>query len=134
MAEVTYQVVRKPIEERLLDAACIYWDVNRQYFSKRTVKTERKCVYRSRIVQYLIHQNTIYSYAEIATKFGFLSTSRIQDGIEEIEARKHIYKQVNEDLNQISYLADKLDASVITSSIKLENKQINNASIHSNSI
>lgn len=124
MAEITYQLIKKPIEERLLDAACIYWNVTRQYFAKPENKKETTTVYRRRVVCYLLKQNTIYSYREIATKFGFLSTSRIQEGVEEIDARKDIYKQICDDINQISYLADKLDADFITSSISLENKKI----------
>lgn len=123
MAEITYQVIKKPIEERLIDAACIYWNVSRQYFSKPDVKKEHQMVYRRRVVCYLIKQNTIYSFREIATKFGFLSPQRIMEGIEEIECRKDIYKQICDDLNQISFLADKLDADFITSSIVLENKK-----------
>jgi len=66
MAEITYEVLQKPIEERIIDAACIYWDVKRAYFRQKT--EESTVVYRKSVVYYLLKKNTIYSYKSIAGK------------------------------------------------------------------
>ena len=134
MADITYNVIRKPIEERIIDAACIYWEVPRTYFAKTTFKNESTVVYRRRVVCYLLKQNTIYSFKGIASKFGFLSTSRVIEGVEKIEVHKRIYRQTCEDINQIQFLADKLDADFITTTIFLKNKIIPDASIYNDSV
>jgi chromosomal replication initiation ATPase DnaA len=124
MPEITYQILQKPIEERILDAASIYWDVPRTYFAKTKFKDETTIVYRRRVVFSLLKQNTVYSFKEIASKFGFLSTSRVIEGVEEIEVQKRIYRQICEDINQIQFLADKLDCDFITTTIQLSQKNI----------
>ncbi len=114
--------MQKPIEERMIDAACIYWDVERSYFSKKT--EESTVVYRKSVLYYLIKTNTIFSYKSIAEMFGFLSHQPVMRSVENIEAQKNIYKQTFNDIKQITQLADKLDASFITTSIMLVNNSI----------
>ncbi len=125
MAKITYEVVRKPIEERLIDAACIYWDVDRSYFFKgANLKEDTQNTYRKGVIYYLIKQNTTYSYTAMANKFGFLSHQPVLRLVENMEATKGIYKQHFNDINQIQHLADKLDASIIQSEIKLVNNEL----------
>lgn len=127
MPTITYQVLQKPIEERIIDAACIYWNVERNYFC---IKTEKSTiVYRKSIVYYLIKRNTIYSYKSIAQMFGFLSHQPVIRSVENIESQQFIYKQTFNDLKQIMQLAGKLNASFITTSITLGNDPINQIAI-----
>lgn len=122
MATIIYNVVQKSIEERIIDAACIYWNVERYYFCQKT--EESTVVYRKSIVYYLIKKNTVFSYKSIAEMFGFLSHQPVMRSVENIEAQKNIYKQTFNDLKQIIELADKLDASFIATSITLINNKI----------
>lgn len=126
MATVTYKVIQKSIEERIIDAACIYWNVDREYFSRKS--EESTIVYRKSVLYYLIKKNTVFSYKSIAEMFGFLSHQPVMRSVENIEAQKDIYKQTFNDLKQIGQLADKLDASFITTSITLVN---NNTDLNS---
>ena len=123
MAKLTYQVIQKPIEERLIDAACVYWEVERPYFSQKTQDTT--VVYRKSVLYYLIKTACPhFTFENLAGKFGFLSHQPVMRAVEKIEAQKNIYKQTFNDINQISHLADKLDATFITTSIELiTNKQ-----------
>ena len=119
MAIITYKVIQKSIEERIIDAACIYWDVNRDYFTRKS--EDSTVVYRKSILYYLIKKNTVFSYKSIATMFGFLSHQPVMRSVENIEAQKNIYKQTFNDLKQIGNLADKLNASFISTDINLIN-------------
>ena len=122
MAKITFEVVQKPIEERIIDAACIYWDVDRTYFFQK--KKDGDITHRKGIVYYLIKQNTTYSYDFMAKKFGFLSHQAVLRLVENVDSTKGIYKQIFNDLNQIQHLADKLDANFIQSEIKLINNKL----------
>lgn len=124
MATVTYQLMQKPVEQRLIDAACIYWEVERPYFSKIGGKEESTVFYRKSIIYYLIKHNTTYSYKEIAGLFGFISHAAVLKAVDGIEAQKKVLKQVSNDLHQILFLADKLDADFITTEVKLINNKI----------
>lgn len=124
MATVTYQLMQKPIEQRIIDAACIYWEVERAYFSKIGGKDESTAFYRKSIIYYLIKHNTTYSFKEIAGLFGFVSHSAVLKAVDGIEAQKKVLKQVSNDLNQILHLADKLDADFITTEVRLINNKI----------
>lgn len=122
MALITYQIVKKPIEERLIDAACIYWDVERSYFYQNT--EDRTVTYRKSIIYYLIKQHTTYSYRFMAEKFGFLSHQPVARMIDNISATQKKIQQHFNDINQITHLADILDADLITVDRSLINKEI----------
>jgi chromosomal replication initiation ATPase DnaA len=124
MPEITYKVVQKPVEERLIDAACIYWGVDRQYFSKASYKAESTVVYRKSVLYYLLKNNTIYSFKEIAGKFGFIQHGAVIKAVENIDAQKNVLKQVSNDINQIQHLSDKLDAEFIRTNINLVNNKL----------
>jgi chromosomal replication initiation ATPase DnaA len=124
MATITYQVIQKPIEERILDAACIYWELDRTYFTKTEERPESTEYYRKSIVYYLIKMNTQYSYREIANKLGYKTHMPVLRSVDMIESHKKIYKQCSSDLNQIQHLADILDADYVTTSISLVNNKI----------
>lgn len=122
MAKISFQVVQKPIEERIIDAACIYWDVDRSYFFQK--RSDTNVTYRKGIIYYLIKQNTTYSYKFMAEKFGFLSHQPVLRLVENIDSTKGIYKQHFNDMNEIQRLADILDAEFIEREIVLVNKEI----------
>lgn len=123
MATITYQVIQKPFEQRVIDAACVYWDVERGYFSKTSDKENSTVVYRKSIVYYLIKNGTTYSYKEIAGLFGFLSHAHVIKLCDGVDAQKNVLKQVRDDVNQIQFLSDKLDADFVSTDVKLINNK-----------
>jgi len=124
MAKVMYQIVKKPLDERIIDAACIYWNVDRTYFAQKGGRDESTVFYRKSVIYYLIKQHTVYSLSEMARRFGYFGHAAVRRSIDLIEAHKNIYKQVNSDLNQILHLADKLDAEFIEREIVIENRPV----------
>lgn len=131
MAKITFEVLQKPIEQRIIDAACIYWDVERSYFfrdANSAIKTKdckpTTVVYRKSIIYYLIKTNTTYSFQFIADLFGLRSHQPVLRLVENIDTMKGIIKQHFNDINQIQHLADKLDANYIQSEIKLINNKL----------
>jgi chromosomal replication initiation ATPase DnaA len=126
MATITYQtqVLKKPIEERIIDAACIYWNVEREYFFQK--RSDTNVVHRKGIIYYLLKQNTTYSYEFMANKFGFSSHQAVSRLVENIDATKNIYKQTFNDIEQIRQLADKLNAECFNVEVKVIMKLINN--------
>lgn len=124
MAKIQYEVIRKPIEERIIDAACIYWDVDRTYFFQNEI--DSTVTYRKGIIYYLIKQNTTYSLRFMAEKFGFKTHGPVKRLIENIEATKKIYRQTFNDINQITHLADILDADIITVERSLQLRPLQN--------
>jgi chromosomal replication initiation ATPase DnaA len=122
MATITYLIIQKPIEERIIDAACIYWEVDRSYFFQK--RGDTNVTYRKGIIYYLIKQNTTYSFAFMAEKFGFLSHQPVLRLVENLESTKKIYKQHFNDINEIQLIADKLDADLIQTEIKLINNKL----------
>lgn len=135
MATITYKVIQKPFEQRVIDAACVYWGVERGYFSKASEKENSTVVYRKSIVYYLIKNGTTYSLKEIANMFGFVSHGHVSILCDKVDSTKSILKQVRNDLNQIQFLSDKLDADFISTDIKLINNKIEKTDgLHANSI
>ena len=122
MPEITYEVLKKPIEERLIDAACLYWDVDRDFFRKDKKDTDYTGMVRKKyILFYLLKTNTAYSDQEISDKFGFLSRCSIRRGVETVEAQKDIYRQTLNDIEAIKNIANNLDASFVVVNVNLVN-------------
>lgn len=122
MAVIVYKILQKPIEERIIDAACIYWNVKREYFFQK--RSDTNVTYRKGVIYYLIKQNTTYSYKFMAEKFGFLSHQPVLRLVENLDSTKGIFKQHFNDMNQIQLLADKLDAEFIQTEVRLINNKI----------
>lgn len=125
MTDITYKVLQKPIEERLIEAACIYWEVDRNYFSQKCEQST--IVYRKSVLYYLLKNNTVFSYKSIAEMFGFLSHQPVMRSVENIEAQKGVYKQTSNDLDQIMKIADLLNVSLITTSVSLVQNELSSA-------
>lgn len=122
MPVITFQIIQKPLEERLIDAACVYWNVEREYFSRNDRRDE--IVYRRDLLHYLLKTKTNYSPKEIADRFKFKSRCTVIRGIELIEARRNIYRHIANDIAQVENLAAKLAASFISTTIILVNDQV----------
>lgn len=122
MAEISYQVYQKPIEQRLIDAACIYWEIPRSALMVNS-KVEYAYIKRS-IVCYLIENNTTMNKKEIGKLFGLASHSNVVKAVETIDLLKNRDRQIRDALNQIQYISGTLDAEFITISASLVNKKL----------
>jgi chromosomal replication initiation ATPase DnaA len=121
MATLIYQIVKKPIDERIVDAACIYYEVDRSYFFEKTSDTT--VVYKKSIVYYLLKQHTSFTFRYIAEKFGFIGHQPVMRLVDNIDAQKHVARQISNDLTQVMLIADTLDAELITTNISLVTKK-----------
>lgn len=125
MAKITFHVVQKPIEQRLIDAACIYYDVERIYFNKTNTREKSKVVQRRNILYFLIKHNCpALSWKDVANLFGYSAHEPVIEGVGNIEAQKNVWQQISNDINQIQAIADKLDADFIEREIVLVNNKL----------
>lgn len=122
MAKITYQVVQKPIEQRIIDAACIYWDVDKKYFTEGN--PDRNATYRKAVLCYLIKHNTTYSTRFIADLFGRRSHAPVLRLIDNLTATKEKIRQHSEDINNILLMSDQLDADFMQVDVQLVNNKI----------
>jgi chromosomal replication initiation ATPase DnaA len=124
MSQITFETLKKPIEERLIDAACIYYDVDREYFFNKNKREDSTVMQRKGIVYYLLRERTSMSFKQIAEKFGFVGHQPALRIVDNISSTKNIYKQLLNDLTEIERIASTLEAELITVDIKLTNKKI----------
>jgi chromosomal replication initiation ATPase DnaA len=99
-------VISKPMIERIIRAACAYFDI-----TEDELKQKSQCddvVYRRKLCYYLIRQEVIISNARIAQRFGYKDADWVSKSIEEIEARKGIFPQISRDLTAILQIANNL--------------------------
>lgn len=109
--------MQRPIEERIIDAACIYWGIDRAYFEKG--KLDADVTYRKAIIYYLLKKHTTYSLNRIASFFGFKSHQAVGRLIENLEATKNVFKQHKEDILQIEKMAEQLTALTVAVEVKM---------------
>lgn len=137
MAVINFQLMQKPVEQRIIDAACIYWDLDPDYFVYKGDHEERKrkgrtknsssaFAYRKNIVYYLIKTKTGYSYPELAAMFNYVGHQPVIRGVDTVSTLKGIYKQIKDDISEIEKIADNLAASfdVVSVNISLKNLQL----------
>lgn len=126
--------MQKPIEQRIIDAACIYWDLDCDFFhykgesggarrKGRTKNSSSAASYKKSIVYYLLKEKTAYSYPELARIFNYISHMPVIRSVETIACQKDIYKQIKTDLSSIEAIADNLAArfELVNINISLSN-------------
>ncbi|RAJ00459.1 DnaA-like protein [Chitinophaga skermanii] len=118
MALITFQTATKPLEERLIDAACIYWDIDRATLFQKT--EQALAVYRKGVVYYLIRNSTTLSYREIANLFGFRGHQPVMRLIDNIDANRRVIRQTACDIKEIESIAGKLESQIICCDVKLQ--------------
>lgn len=99
-------VISRPMIERIIRAACAYWDITEEELLKRT--TEHYVAYRRKVCFFLIKKHNPMSYGRIAARFTLKDPGYISRSVEEIEATKNIYTQTSHDLNAILQIANNL--------------------------
>ena len=120
MPQLEYDVVQKPLDRRLEEAACIYYDVERVFFY---VKQKGKCkdreIDKRRILFWLLRTEAGMDYTEIARRYDH-TKQNIQSGIDMIEFRKGLYHSIEIDKGNILKIAATLQVKVVTVVMKLE--------------
>lgn len=121
MATIKVEVVKKPIEKRIIDAGCIYWDVNEDFF-KGVEASRSNLSYRRSILMTLIKDNTDYSMNDIAALFDLRSHSAVSEQVDKVRTRVKISRQITDDSKNIMEIANNLEAlKEITCNIQLNN-------------
>ena len=136
MAVINFPLMKKPIEQRIVDAACIYWDLEPDFFYYKGDPTERMrkgrtknsssaLAYKKSIVYYLLKQKTPYSYPELAKMFNYIGHQPVIRAVDTINCQQSIYKQIKNDLHEIEAIADNLAAcfDVVSINVFLSNMQ-----------
>lgn len=118
MASIVYSVMQKPLVERLEDAACIYWDVNADFFRDKKKKDEVS-TNRRHLLFYLLKNDGGLGDTTIANKYGY-SQSSITEALQIIEFRKSNSRLIADDMKQIQQIAAKLEARIIVVPVILE--------------
>lgn len=117
---VNYNVVRKPLAERLELAACIYWELEPSFFKsdgKRDYSRENsEC---RNILFYLLKEDAELAYKDIARLYGF-SVSSIWEGADKIGTTQWIYRKIAESIKSIRAIAGNLDARIVTVAVAIE--------------
>lgn len=120
MANVTYSVLQKPLEERLIDAACIYWDVAPEFFSMKGKDGETQ---KRHILFYMLKEQAGMQIPAIAERFEFKHKSSVFDAVENIEIGQGIYPPIARQIRDIMGIAANLDAEMVTVSVQLHSRK-----------
>lgn len=118
MADIKFNVLQKPYEERLLDAACIYWEVTENFFK---IKNKDGDTEKRQVLFYLMKTEANMELGKIATMFDRQKPS-IFEACENIDTRKNINLTIAHAIRDIKQIATNLDANIVVANIKLENK------------
>lgn len=95
----------KPLQELIIDATCLYYELTREeLFSKCRQQT---LVDKRHICIYIIKQETNLSDYLLAQSLQY-SRSSIQNAIEKVEGERSVYRQVATEISDILAIVDKL--------------------------
>jgi len=120
MADVVYGILQKPLVERLVDAACIYWEVGPEYFRGKGHGRQKDGGSERRwTLYYLLREDAVMDMGVIGTQFG-ISKQGVSQGIEAITFRKGNSSSIRRDIENIRKIAGALEAKVIVVNVKLE--------------
>ena len=117
MAKIVYGVLQKPLVERIVDAACIYWSVEQSFFKEK--RHDEESTNRRHILFYLLKQDAGMGYRAISGMFGF-SKSSITEGIELMDFRRGNSRPISEHMRHIRTIAANLEAKIVVMDVKLE--------------
>jgi chromosomal replication initiation ATPase DnaA len=116
MSEVKYAVLQKPLLERILDAACIYWEFERESIAQKAMVREN--AEKFHILYYILRYEADASIASIGRMFS-KERSSVFEAIENINVRKNVSLTIAHTIRDILALASNLDAEMITVTVQL---------------
>lgn len=97
----TRQVV--PVQDRIINATCSYFNVSEPELLR--VSIDRDVAYRKRVACFLLRENTRMSFRSISERLNYRNKQSAFKGAEQIDVHKNIYKQVANDVKEISRIA-----------------------------
>lgn len=121
MAELKFNVLQKPLEERMIDAACIYWEVNRDFFMQKNKSGGNS--EKRHILFYMLQWECGLSGAEIAMKFE-RDKKTIFEAVDGISVRKNINPTISHAIRDINKIAANLEVEMVTVDVKLKPKSV----------
>ena len=117
MAKVVFSVLQKPLVERIVDAACIYFNVEQSFFKEKL--HDEESTNRRHILFYLLKEDAGMGYRAISSMFGY-SKSSITEGIELMDFRRGNSRPISEHMRHIRTIATNLEAKIVVMDVKLE--------------
>lgn len=106
--------MQKKLSERLIDAACIFFDVQEDYFKQKT----REASDKKAILFFLLNKEGEVSLNEISRLFDHAKSS-VFESVEKIETQRNIYRTVSEQIKAIIKIAGNLNAKMICVDMKI---------------
>ena len=110
---IPYQLVQKPLSERLIDATCIYFKIENKEKLKGALLKGNDLVQKRQILIYLLYHEASEGLTEIGTMLK-LSKSSVSEAIDTIESTKGHYRTISEHIKQITAISTTLDYKMIT--------------------
>jgi len=113
--------MEKPYPERLIDAGCIFFEVEREFFSRKTKEsTDKKAA-----LFYLLKHEGEMGLREISRMFDH-DVKSVFEAVEKVEVWKNIYPTKHQQLKSIVKIAGNLKADMVCVDIKLVNIHVDN--------
>lgn len=109
---VQYSVNPKSYCDRLISAACIYWDMEPEYFFKES--DDEMCVYRRGLLCYILNRDAFFGYETISSFFHFRRLSTCSYYVSLIEDQMPFTQSVSKDIYHLVHLTDRLNVSIIS--------------------
>lgn len=117
MADIVYGVLQKPISERLVDAACIYFGVEHSFFKEK--KLDEDSTLKRHVLFYLLKHDAGMGYHSISNDFGF-SYSSVRECIDVMDFRKGNSRPIADHLKHIRAIAANLEAKIVVVNMHLQ--------------
>jgi chromosomal replication initiation ATPase DnaA len=113
---IQYQVIQKPLHERIIDATCIFFKIeDKEKFKGELIQERKICdVTKERqILMYLLSREAELTLSEIAKMFD-RSKSNVSRDIEVVESSINIYRTTKEQIAAILGITVTLDYKMVT--------------------
>jgi len=123
MAVIKYQLEKKSLDQMLIDAACVKWDVTEEFFHNNTDRRggKDKNTDKRRMLHWLLWKDCEMTYAVIAERFGYHKDS-MREGIEKLDFSKGVYPSIALEIANIREIAGKLQTNLEITSVELSMK------------
>lgn len=105
MAIIEFPTLQKPYGEVIVDAAMVYWEVDKDFFKP---KSTRKYAYRKFILFYLLHYEAQMTHEAIAKMLGGYNRDSVSEGIEKMGFQLKAYPSYTHDMENIKRICGAL--------------------------
>lgn len=98
-------LITKPLLERIIKAACLYWDITEDELINGKANDQKYCKH---VCWYLIKENVNISDHRIGQRFNNEKHSTVLRAIDKIRTQKKIYAQTLHDIRKVMDIANTL--------------------------